>query len=77
MKKRIYLILSIFVLADIYFFQLVKTLTANAFIINGYWIFDLLLIFGLLFFFIIRTPGKRPVESHIMGDGAGAVIARA
>lgn len=63
MKKRIYLILSIFVLADIYFFQLVKTLTANAFIINGYWMFDLLLIFGLLFFFIVRTPGKGPSKA--------------
>jgi len=58
MKNRIYLILSIFILADIYFLQLVKTLTANPFIINGYWMFDLLLIISLLFFFIIRTPGK-------------------
>ena len=63
MKKRIYLILAIFVIADIYFFQLVKTLTANIFIVNGYWVFDLLLIFGLLFFFIARTPGKGPAKA--------------
>jgi predicted MPP superfamily phosphohydrolase len=48
MKKRIPFILSLLVIADIYFFQAVKTLSANPPILWGYWLLDLLLIAGLL-----------------------------
>lgn len=54
MKRRIPLLLLLLVTADIYFFQAVKTLTANTAILNAYWLVDLLLMAGLLFAFTQR-----------------------
>ena len=54
MKRRIPIILLLLVTADIYFFQAVKTLTANTIILNAYWLVDLLLMGGLIFAFTQR-----------------------
>jgi len=48
MKKRIPFIFLIILIADPYFFQAVKTVTANPLTIQGYWLFDAILIFGLV-----------------------------
>jgi len=48
MKKRLPFILLIWVVADIYFSQAVETLTANNFILIGYWSLDVILIAGFV-----------------------------
>lgn len=58
MKKRVPIVLLILVLADPYFYQAVKTLTANAVILNAYWLFDALLIAGLLLVMLTRSPTR-------------------
>jgi len=42
MKQRIPFIVALWLLIDLYFFQAVQTLTANHFILWGYWLYDLL-----------------------------------
>lgn len=54
MKRRIPLIFLLLVTADVYFFQVVKTLISNSVILSAYWLFDFLLIGGLLFAFTQR-----------------------
>jgi predicted MPP superfamily phosphohydrolase len=56
MKKRIPFIFLIILIADPYFFQAVKTVTANPLIIQGYWLFDAILIFGLVLAMFTRRP---------------------
>ncbi|MDB5023213.1 MAG: metallophosphoesterase [Mucilaginibacter sp.] len=58
MKKRIPYILLLLLIADLYFFQAVKTLTANVYILCAYWAFDLLLILGLLYVMTDRRANK-------------------
>lgn len=58
MKKRIPFVLSILVIADLYFFKAITTLTANPFILWGYWLFDLVLVVGLLFAFTRRKSSS-------------------
>jgi predicted MPP superfamily phosphohydrolase len=48
MQKRLPFILLVWVLADIYFFQAVSTLTSNSFIHIGYWLIDVVLVFGFM-----------------------------
>jgi predicted MPP superfamily phosphohydrolase len=54
MRKRVPLILLLLITADIYFFQAVKTLTSNSIILSAYWLWDMLLMGGLLFAFAQR-----------------------
>jgi len=54
MKARIPLILLLLVTSDIYFFEAVKTLTANSTILSAYWLWDMLLIGGFIFAFTQR-----------------------
>jgi len=49
MKKRLPFIILIWIIVDLYFFQAVKTVTANSYIIWAYWLFDLLLAAGILY----------------------------
>jgi predicted MPP superfamily phosphohydrolase len=58
MKKRIPFILLLLLIADFYFFQAVKTLTADIYILCAYWAFDLLLILGLLYVMTDRRVNK-------------------
>jgi predicted MPP superfamily phosphohydrolase len=46
MKNRLPFILLAWIIADIYFFQAIETLTTNEFILWGYWFIDVLLIAG-------------------------------
>src|SRR5690606_23334890 len=48
MFKRIIIILFVFLISDIYFYQAVLTLSAANWIRIGYWALDLLLIVGLI-----------------------------
>ena len=50
MRNRLPFVLLVWIIADVYFFQAVKTLTANSFILYGYWLFDILIAtgFGML-----------------------------
>jgi predicted MPP superfamily phosphohydrolase len=58
MKKRVPFVLAILIIADLYFFQAVQTLTANPVILWCYWLYDLVLVFGLLFIFSARNPTR-------------------
>jgi len=58
MKKRAPYILLLLVIADIYFFQAVKTLTDISLIHLVYWIFDLMIIAGFVFAFSRRKPNQ-------------------
>jgi predicted MPP superfamily phosphohydrolase len=58
MRKRVPLILLLLVIADIYFFQAVQTLTANTFIHAAYWVFDLIIIAGFVVAFTSRRSSK-------------------
>lgn len=58
MRKRIPFILLLLVVADIYFFQAVKTLTDNSFIQWAYWLFDAAVILGFSTLFINRKPNQ-------------------
>src|SRR6201996_5351562 len=50
MRNRLPFVLLVWIIADVYFFQAVKTLTANSFILYGYCLFDILIAtgFGML-----------------------------
>jgi predicted MPP superfamily phosphohydrolase len=58
MRKRIPFILLLLVLADIYFFQAVQTLTASSFIRNAYWVFDPAIIIGAFVAFSLPRSNK-------------------
>jgi predicted MPP superfamily phosphohydrolase len=58
MKKRIPFILLILFIADPYFYQAVKTLTANPLILSAYWLYDLALILGLILIMLSRSPTR-------------------
>ncbi|MGZ3767134.1 MAG: metallophosphoesterase [Mucilaginibacter sp.] len=58
MKKRIPIVLSLLIIADLYFFQAVKTLTDSPYILRGYWLYDAMLLAGLLFVLIQRRPNR-------------------
>jgi len=59
MQKRLPFILLIWAIADIYFFQAVKTLTPNNFILIAYWCLDLLLVAG--FVSLVRFRNTRMI----------------
>jgi predicted MPP superfamily phosphohydrolase len=58
MKKRIPFILLILFIADPYFYQAVKTLTANPLILSAYWLYDLALVLGLILIMLSRSPTR-------------------
>jgi predicted MPP superfamily phosphohydrolase len=58
MKNRLPFILLAWVIADVYFFQAVTTLTTNGFILWGYWLIDVLLAIG--FASLMLGLGRRP-----------------
>jgi predicted MPP superfamily phosphohydrolase len=58
MAKRLPLILILWLLTDIYFFQAVETLTANPLIHQAYRFIDIILIGGMLSLIFIRRDGK-------------------
>ncbi|MES2063649.1 MAG: metallophosphoesterase [Bacteroidota bacterium] len=58
MAKRLPFILILWLLTDIYFFQAVETLTANAFIHQAYRFIDIILIGGMIAILFVRRSGK-------------------
>jgi predicted MPP superfamily phosphohydrolase len=60
MRNRLPFILLAWVIADIYFFQAVETLTANSWVHLAYWLVDVVLVVGFVLLFlgnINRRPG--------------------
>jgi predicted MPP superfamily phosphohydrolase len=68
MKKRIPAIIAAWLLADLYFFQAVKTLTASNAILLGYWVLDILVAAGVCYtiFFRKRDQTSPGVVSLLM-----------
>ncbi len=58
MAKRLLLILLLFLVADIYFYQAVKTLSGQAALHFAYWLLDGLLIGGMISIIFIRRAGQ-------------------
>jgi predicted MPP superfamily phosphohydrolase len=48
MKQRVPFIILIWIIADIYFFQAIKTLTSAEVVLWGYWFIDVVLVTGIL-----------------------------
>ena len=63
MKRRVLLILLILVISDIYFYQVVQTLSNNPLILYGYWLFDLFLITGMLLVTFMRRANQAPPKA--------------
>ncbi|HTI59332.1 metallophosphoesterase [Mucilaginibacter sp.] len=59
MKRRLPFILLAWIASDIYFFQAVRTLTSNEFILSAYWLVDLLIAFGFAYLVTRRRAGER------------------
>jgi predicted MPP superfamily phosphohydrolase len=60
MSKRLPFILLAWILADIYFYHAVETLTKNQFILNGYWLLDLLIFAGFILVMAQRRTNRPP-----------------
>jgi predicted MPP superfamily phosphohydrolase len=70
MQKRIPFIILIWLFADIYFFHAIKILTDNSTIATWiYWMIDVLLILGIVFFFFIRKAGRVPALISVLMAG--------
>ncbi len=59
MAARLLLILLLFLVSDIYFFQAVSTVTSNPLVHTGYWLIDIVLILGVLFVAFIPSRGSK------------------
>jgi len=57
MAKRLLLILSLFALGDIYFFQAFSTVIQGSIWHNMYWWLDVLLLFGVFTLIFLRRAG--------------------
>lgn len=66
MAKRLILFLLLFLLGDIYFYQVVRTLTTDPLIHVFYWSMDLLLIFGIGYLIYLRQKG-RDIQRFVAG----------
>ncbi|MRG47562.1 metallophosphoesterase [Chitinophaga sp. SYP-B3965] len=58
MARRLLLMLLIFVVSDIYFYQAIATLTGNPLIHLAYWLIDITLMAGILFIIFVRRTGS-------------------
>ena len=75
MAKRIPLIIALWLIVDLCFFQVVKALTHNDLILWIYWLLDLVLAAGIVSVIFFRaagrTPQQRPPVSQPLGGGGG------
>jgi predicted MPP superfamily phosphohydrolase len=62
MGKRQLFILFLWIIADVYFFEAVKTLTANDLILWGYWLVDVLLVAGFIALARLRKGKRQPAR---------------
>lgn len=58
MIRRIILVLVIFIVAEVYFYQAIKTLTSNSYILSGYWLLNFLLFAGIIGGIILTRSGR-------------------
>jgi len=73
MRRRLPFILLAWVASDIYFFEAVKTLTTNGFILWGYWLVDLLIAIGF-YVVIAQRRGNRQLQGLITGLMAATLL---
>jgi predicted MPP superfamily phosphohydrolase len=66
MKKRIPSIIAIWLLADLYFFQALKTLTASDIILWGYWLFDIFIAAGVFYTVVVRK--KKQISPKVISS---------
>jgi uncharacterized protein len=66
MARRLLLILTLFLVGDMYFYQVVTTLTQNPTIHLGYWLTDVLLIAGMTGVILLLRAGKN-VQPYVAG----------
>jgi predicted MPP superfamily phosphohydrolase len=59
MATRLLLILLLFLVSDIYFFQAVATVTSNPLVHTGYWLIDIFLILAMVFVAFIPRKGSK------------------
>lgn len=57
MAKRIIVLLLIFMLADIYFYQAISTVTENSYLHISYWLVDIVLLGGIISVLFLRKTG--------------------
>lgn len=62
MKNRLPFILLAWVIADVYFFQAVNTLTSNGVILWSYWLVDVLLAAGFAYLVGQRSGNRTPAR---------------
>jgi uncharacterized protein len=60
MAKRVPFIIAIWLIVDLIFFQAVKTLTNNDFILWAYWLLDVFLTVGIVSVIFFRISGRTP-----------------
>ncbi|MCK7554113.1 metallophosphoesterase [Chitinophaga sedimenti] len=58
MARRLFLILALFLVGDLYFYQAVTTLTQNQLLHNLYWLVDVLLIAGIISIITMLRGGR-------------------
>lgn len=58
MARRLLLMLLLFVVGDIYFYQAIVTLTGNPMVHLGYWLIDITLMAGIMFIVFVRRTGS-------------------
>ncbi|MDO3642901.1 metallophosphoesterase [Mucilaginibacter sp. L3T2-6] len=73
MRTRLPFIILAWVLADVYFFRAVETLTNNPVILWGYWLIDMLLVAGFVSL-MSRTRANRPPADLIAVLMAGTLL---
>jgi predicted MPP superfamily phosphohydrolase len=73
MRRRLPIILLAWVASDIYFFEAVKTLTTNQFILWGYWLVDFLIALGF-YIVIAQRRGNRQSQGLIAGLMAATLL---
>jgi predicted MPP superfamily phosphohydrolase len=62
MGKRLPFILLAWLIADVYFFEAVQTLTTNQFILLAYWLADVLLVLGIAYIVSLRSAKRSPAN---------------
>ncbi len=73
MRTRLPFIILAWVLADVYFFRAVETLTNNPVVLWGYWLIDMLLVAGFISL-MSRTRTNRPPADLIAVLMAGTLL---
>jgi len=60
MIKRLPFVLLAWIIADVYFFRAVSTLTDNSFVLYGYWLIDVIIATGFALLITRRSAGSQP-----------------